>query len=167
MPDTQSLTPSEPTMTEDSAWFESFEVGQRWRHFRGATIDEVENQLITKLVMNTAQEHWNEAAMADSPWGKSRLVFGLITGSLTLGLASQDTAENALAELSLDGIRFKSGVFHGDSIYAYTEVIGVEPSDRPDAGIVEFQHWGATADMRIVFECCRKVLIKRRSHWRA
>lgn len=153
-------------VTEDSAWFESFEVGQKWKHFRGATIDEVENQLITKLVMNTAQEHWNEDSMSDSQWGKSRLVFGLITGSLTLGLASQDTAENALAELGLDAIRFKSGVFHGDTIYAYTEVLAVEPTEREDAGMVEFAHWGATAEGRIVFECRRTVLLKRRSHWR-
>jgi itaconyl-CoA hydratase len=165
MTDTQSLTAPPSWVTEDSAWFESFEVGQRWRHFRGATIDEVENQLITKMVMNTAQEHWNEASMKDSPWGKSRLVFGLITGCLTLGLTSQDTAENALAELGLDGIRFKAGVFHGDTIYAYTQVLSTDSSDRPDAGIVQFQHWGATADERIVFECRRRVLVKRRSHW--
>ena len=166
MTQTQSHSAPPDWVAEDSAWFESFEVGQRWKHARGATIDEVENQLITKMVMNTAQEHWNEAAMKDSPWGKSRLVFGLITGSLTLGLTSQDTAENALAELGLDGIRFKAGVFHGDTIYAYTQVLSVEPADRDDAGVVQFQHWGATADMRVVFECTRRVLIKRRSQWR-
>ncbi|KXX59560.1 MaoC family dehydratase [Rhodococcus sp. LB1] len=163
-PDSSSTAP-QSYATEDSSWFESFEVGQRWKHFRGATIDEVENQLITKLVMNTAQEHWNEDAMSDSQWGKSRLVFGLITGSLTLGLASQDTAENALAEIGLAAIRFRAGVFHGDTIYAYTEVLAAESADREDAGIVEFAHWGATAEGRIVFECRRKVLIKRRSHW--
>lgn len=153
-------------MTEDAAWFESFEVGQKWRHARGATVDEVENQLLTKLVMNTAQEHWNEDAMVGSEWGSSRIVFGLITGSLTIGLASQDTAENAVRELGLDRIRFTASVFHGDSIYAYTEVLELSPSDREDAGIVRFAHWGATADHRIVFECHRTVLIKRRSHWR-
>ncbi|KZF13194.1 acyl dehydratase [Rhodococcus sp. EPR-157] len=163
----QPHSATENWVTEDSGWFESFLVGDRWKHARGATIDEVENQLISKLVMNTAQEHWNEASMKDSPWGKSRIVFGLITGSLTLGLTSQDTAENALAELSLDHIRFKASVFHGDTIYAYTQVLGVEPAERDDAGVVEFKHWGATDDMRIVFECTRRVLIKRRSHWRS
>ncbi|MCU1476902.1 MAG: MaoC domain protein dehydratase [Subtercola sp.] len=153
-------------VTEDSAWFESFEVGQKWRHARGATVGEVENQLLTKLVMNTAQEHWNEDSMVDSPWGATRIVFGLITGCLTIGLTSQDTAENALAEVGLDNIRFTASVFHGDSIYAYTEVLEVLPSDREDAGLVRFQHYGATPDQRIVFECQRTVLIKRRSHWR-
>jgi itaconyl-CoA hydratase len=154
--------------TGDGTWFEDFHPGDRWRHARGATVGEVENQLITKMVMNTAQEHWNEHSMAGSPWGNSRLVFGMITGSLTVGLASQDTAENALAELGLDRMRFRAGVFHGDTIYAYTEVLDAYPApDRDDAGIVRFQHWGATSDERIVFECERTVLVKRRVSWRS
>lgn len=154
--------------TGDGTWFEDFRPGDRWRHARGATIDEVENQLLTKMVMNTAQEHWNEHSMADSPWGDSRLVFGMITGSLTIGLASQDTAENALADLGLDRMRFRAGVFHGDTVYAYTEVLDATPApDRDDAGIVRFQHWGATGDDRIVFECERTVLVKRRDAWRS
>jgi acyl dehydratase len=151
--------------TGAGTWFEDFTPGDRWRHARGATVDEVENQLLAKLVVNTAQEHWNEHSMADSPWGSSRIVFGMITGSLTIGLASQDTAENALAELGLTKMRFRSPVFHGDTIYAYTEVLSTEDAGTDDAGIVRFQHWGATADDRIVFQCERSVLVKRRSHW--
>ncbi|HJQ47034.1 MAG TPA: MaoC family dehydratase [Amycolatopsis sp.] len=151
--------------TGEGTWFEDFAPGDRWRHARGATVDEVENQLLAKLVVNTAQEHWNEHSMADSPWGSSRIVFGMITGSLTIGLASQDTAENALAELGLTKMRFRSPVFHGDTIYAYTEVLSTEDADTDDVGIVRFQHWGATADDRIVFQCERSVLVKRRSHW--
>jgi itaconyl-CoA hydratase len=152
-------------LVDDDGWFESFEVGQKWRHARGATVDVVENQTLTKLVMNTAQEHWNEDSMKGSEWGASRIVFGLITGSLTIGLTSQDTAEHAIRELGLDDIRFTSSVFHGDSIYAYTEVLKTTDSDQDDAGVVTFQHWGATAEGRMVFRCVRTVLIKRRSHW--
>ena len=146
-------------------WFEDFRPGDRWRHARGSTIDEVENQLLTKIVCNTAQGHWNDDAMVGSPWGASRLVFGMITGSITIGLASQDTAECAIAELGLTRLRLRTGIFHGDTLYAYTEVLGAEAADRPDAGVVLFRHWGATADGRIAFECDRSVLVKRRSHW--
>ncbi|MHB1548676.1 MAG: hotdog family protein, partial [Acidimicrobiales bacterium] len=90
-----------PQLTGRSNYFEDFSVGQRMRHFRSATIGEVENNCLTKLVMNTAQAHWNEEALRGSPLGDGRLVFGLITGSLTVGLTSQDTAENALEELGL------------------------------------------------------------------
>jgi acyl dehydratase len=135
------------------------------RHFRGATIDEVENNFVSKQVMNTAQAHWNEHIMSGSGMGEGRLVFGLITGSMVVGLASQDTAEQALAELALDGVRFTTPVHHGDTIYAYTEVLEVGGADRDDAGVVRFKHWGLNQDRKVVCELERTVLIKRRSHW--
>jgi itaconyl-CoA hydratase len=154
------------SLTGDDNWFEDFEAGQRWRSARGSTVGEVENQLLTKLVMNTAQEHWNEHSMESSPWGHSRLVFGMITGSMTIGLASQDTAENALAEIELTGMKFRAPVFHGDTLYAYSEVLDTSDGDgRDDAGRVRLRHWGAKSDGTVVFECERTILVKRRSHW--
>jgi len=69
-----------PALTGSANYFEDFTVGDRIKHSRGTTVGEVENQLLTKLVMNTAQAHFNEHAMKDSPWGQ-RLVLGLVTGS--------------------------------------------------------------------------------------
>ncbi len=153
-------------LTGTGNFFEDFLVGRRIRHARGATVGEVENNLVTKQVMNTAQSHWNDHVMAGHPLGDGRLVFGLVTGSLVFGLASQDTAENALAELGCTGLRFRAPVHIGDTLYAYTEVLGAEPSpDRDDAGIVRFKHWGVTHDDRLVFEGERIVLVKRRTHW--
>jgi itaconyl-CoA hydratase len=147
------------------SWLEDFTPGQRMRHARGTTVGEVENQLLTKLVLNTAQAHFNEHMMAGSPMGDGRLVFGLVTGSIVIGLATQDTAEHAIAEVGLDGLRFTSPVHHGDTLYAFTEVLSVEDADRDDAGVVRFRHWGANQDGTIVFEGERTVLVKRRSHW--
>ncbi len=160
--------PRVSTFTSDDNFFEDFRVGRRLRHARGATVGDVENNLVTKQVMNTAQSHWNEHAMTGSPLGEGRLVFGLVTGSLVFGLASQDTAENALAELGCTGLRFKAPVHLGDTLYAYTEVLAADPSpDRKDSGVVRFKHWGVTHDDRVVFEGERTVLLKRRSHWRS
>jgi len=165
------MTPSPaPTgsseLTGDGNWFEDFTPGQRMKHFRSATIDEVENNFISKQVMNTAQAHWNEEVMKGSPLGDGRLVFGLITGSMTVGLTSQDTAENAVAEVGLDKVRFKKPVHHGDTITAYTEVLTVDDApDHEDAGLVRFKHWGRNQHGDVVCELERIVLIKRRSHW--
>ena len=151
-------------------YFEDFTVGQRIRHVRGKTVGEFDNQIITNLVMNTAHSHFNEASMAGSPWG-TRLVFGLVTGSMVIGLATQDCAENALAELRLDGLRFVAPVFHGDTLYAYSEVLSVEDAaDRDDAGVVTFRHYGTKVPVvggpeALVFQGDRTVLLKRRSHW--
>ena len=113
-------------------YFEDFEVGDRYRHARGTTIGEVENQMLTKLVMNTAQAHFNEDAAKKTPFGR-RIVFGLVTGSIVIGLATQDTAENALAELGLDRMRFTAPVHHGDTLYAYTEVLAKDAGERHGA----------------------------------
>ena len=150
-----------------TAFFEDFTVGDRWKHARGTTVGEVENQLLTKLVLNTAQAHFNEHAMQGSPLGEGRLVFGLVTGSVVIGLATQDTAEQALAEVALDELRFTSPVHHGDTLYAYTEVLGTTDADRDDAGLIRFKHWGANQDGTVVFEAERTVLVKRASHWGA
>src|SRR5262249_32487451 len=119
-----------------------------------------------KLVVNTAQGHWNEHAMRGSPMGDGRLVFGLITASMVIGLASQDTAENALAEVALDKLRFVSPVHHGDTISSYSEVIAAgDSTDRSDAGLVTFRPAGVTHEGRVVFEGERTVLIKKRALW--
>jgi len=151
-------------LTASDNYFEDFVPGTVMRHARGKTVEAIENVIITNLVMNTAQAHFNEHAMKQQRFGQ-RLAFGGVTAALIIGLASQDTAENALAELSLDKIRFSNPVFHGDTLYAFTEVLGTSPADREDAGIVHFRHWGVKENDTVVFEGERRVLIKRRSHW--
>lgn len=149
------------SLTGNDNYFEDFVPGTVIRHHRGKTIDSLENVTITNMVMNTAQSHFNDDIMGD----RGRIVFGGVTISMVIGLTAQDTAENALAELSLDKIRLRRPVSHGDTVYAFTRVLDVTDSDRDDAGVVTFQHWGINQDEETVFEGERRVLIKRRSHW--
>ena len=152
------------SLTGTGNYFEDFEVGAKMRHARGSTVDEVESQLLTKLVMNSADAHYNEQKMQALPFGR-RVVFGMVTGSIVIGLATQDTAENALAELRLDQLEFRAPVFLGDTLTAYTQVLETRDADRDDAGVVRFKHWGVKQDDTVVFEGEREVLIKRRTHW--
>lgn len=152
--------------TTSGGYFEDFPVGRKLRHARGATIGEVENNLLSKMVMNTAQAHWNEDIVPDDhPLGAGRIVFGLITAAMVFGLSSEDTADNAIAELGCQNLRFTGPVHHGDSLYAYTEVIAAEPDVAQRAGVVTFQHWGVDQAGRVVFHGVRRVLIKARD-WR-
>lgn len=154
------------SLTGNDNYFEDFSPGQVFRHARGKTMCEQDNVGITLMVLNTAEGHFNEHAMQKNAMGRegwnSRLQFGGVTISMVIGLAMQDTGENALTELSLDKIRLKSPVFHGDTLYAYTEVLTTEPADRDDAGIVTFKHFGINQKDQVVFEGERRVLIKRR-----
>lgn len=152
------------SLTGKDNYFEDFEVGAQYEHARGKTVTEMDGVLLTNLVMNTAQGHFNEDQASRGPL-KQRIVFGGVTASMVIGLAMQDTGEQALAELAMTGIRFRVPVHHGDTLYAYTEVLDKRDSDREDAGIVRFMHRGLNQERQLVFEGERTVLIKRRSHW--
>jgi acyl dehydratase len=153
-------------LTERDNYFEDFIVGEVMKHVRSKTLEPLEQVLITNLVMNTASGHFDEEVMKSHPMGR-RLSFGGVNIAMFVGLASQDTAENAIAELGMDKIRLQGPVFHGDTLTAYTEVLEVGPDEREDAGVVRFKHYGTKQDGSIVFEGERTVLIKRRSHWGA
>ena len=153
-------------LTGDNNYFEDFAVGEVLRHRRGKTIEPTENVVITNMVMNSASSHFDDLVMKDTIF-KKRLQFGGVTASLIVGMASQDTSENSLAELGMTNIRFKVPVFHGDTLYAYTEVLAKTEVGRGDAGEVLFHHWGVNQDDKVVFEGDRRVLVKKRSHWGA
>src|SRR6516165_861988 len=155
------------TLTGKSNFFEDFAVGDVYEHARGKTVEGLENVLITNLVLNTAQAHFNED-LAQSLEQKHRITFGGVTASIVIGLAMQDTGENAVEEVGLDQVRFRVPVLHGDTLYAFTEVVNKEeePADsrgHQNVGLVHFRHWGVNQRGETVFEGERKTLMKKRS----
>ncbi|HYF58766.1 MAG TPA: MaoC family dehydratase [Burkholderiaceae bacterium] len=153
--------------TSADGYFEDFEVGALIRHARGKTVTEMDNVLITNMVMNTAEGHFNEDAMRRAANGifAQRVVFGGINLSMVIGLAAQDTGEQCLRELGMDRIKLSNPVFHGDTLYAFSEVLEKRDADREDAGIVRFRHYGVNQDDKLCVEAERRVLLKRKSHW--
>ncbi len=115
-------------LTGSNNYFEDFQIGQVLKHARGKTMCEQDNVGITLQVLNTAEGHFNEDVMQKNAMGRpgwnTRLQFGGVTIAMVIGLAMQDTGENALRELALDKIRLKSPVFHGDTLDAFSEVLG-------------------------------------------
>jgi itaconyl-CoA hydratase len=136
------------------SWFEDFEVGDAFRHARGKTVTEVEGLLLTHLAMNTAQAHFNADAMREQG---GPIVFGGVVAAVVIGLATQDTAENAARELGLDRVRFKAPVHHGDTLYTVTEVL-----EKQGSGEVRFRHTGINQHGVEVCEIERRVLLRRR-----
>jgi acyl dehydratase len=142
-------------------YFEDFAVGDVYRHARGKTVSELDNVLLTNLVLNTAEPHFNEhAAQADPMFGQ-RIVFGGITIAMVIGLAAQDSAAHALRELSMDQIRLFAPVHHGDTLYAFSEVLAMEP-DAAGGGIVTFLHRGFNQRDALIFSGERRALIAGR-----
>jgi acyl dehydratase len=155
------------TLTGSDTYFEDFEVGQIMRHFRGKTISELENVMITNMVMNTAQGHFNDHFMqtVGAKLYPRIISYGGVNLSIVFGLATQDTCENAIAELGMDNIKFSSPVGHGDTLYAITKVLEKRDADVDHAGIVRFLHVGVNDKNVVCVQGERTALIKRRSHW--
>lgn len=151
-------------LTCSNNYFEDFVVGLVIRHARGKTITALDNVFITNLVMNTAEGHFNEDRMSRHPFGKI-VSYGGVNFSMVLGLATQDCCENALAEVELDNIKLTRPVTHGDTIYAVSEVLETVPSERDDAGVVTFRHYGFNQREELVASLDRKAIIKRRTYW--
>lgn len=150
-------------LTGSRNYFEDFTPGDVYRHARGKTIMEYDNVAVTLQVMNTAAEHFDEHKMrATGAIFPQRVTFGGVTVAMVIGLSMQDTAENAVRELGMDKIRLRAPVFHGDTLYAYTEVLQKEDCETAGAGIVYFRHYGVNQNDKIVFEGERRVVIKKR-----
>ena len=126
--------------TGPGTFFEDYVVGDLVRHARGKTVTPFDGAFLTQLVLNTSDGHFNDHVMASTPVGTS-VVFGGLTLAIVVGLAMQDTGENATAELGLDDVRLRAPVVHGDTLYAYTEVLEAVP-DRAGGGMLRFRHWG-------------------------
>jgi itaconyl-CoA hydratase len=155
-------------LTRDNNYFEDFNVGDTLVSPRGRTVSDTEHMAWTSVVMNTAQLHFNQAMCDESPktyFNGRRVVYGGIVFAFVAGLASGETTENALAELSFDNGRHTNPVFSGDTLFAESVVTGKRDADRPDAGIVAFKLIGRNQDGKVVLEIDREVLIKRKSHW--
>jgi acyl dehydratase len=152
------------TLTGNDTYFEDYAVGMVLEHFRGKTITEMDNVLITNLVINTAQSHFNEHRQnLGKGMFNRRIVFGGVTMAIVIGLTAQDTSENAIADLGMTGLRLPTPVFHGDTVYAFSEVLEVKDGPDDETGEVRFRHWGKNQDEKLVFEGERRVLIRRRA----
>jgi itaconyl-CoA hydratase len=155
-------------LTGRGNYYEDFIVGDVYEHARGKTMEMLENVLLTNLVLNTAQLHFNEHLAERAAAQKHRIVFGGVTASLVVGLAMQDTGEQAVEEVGLDKVRFRISVIHGDTLYAFSEVVAKDDSPavcrgHKNVGLVHFRHWGVNQRDETVFEGERRALIKKRS----
>ena len=151
--------------TRDDNFFEDFQVGDVLVHPRGRTLGESEHMMLTNFVLNTAELHFNQALVEREPdvyYGGRRVVYGGIVLAFAVGLASEETSENAIAEIGFDNGKHTAPVFAGDTLFAESTVLETRPADRADAGIVKFKLVGKNQKGEQVLEIEREVLVRRR-----
>ena len=145
-------------------YFEDFKTGDIYEHRPGRTISEADNSWFTLLTMNTHPLHFDANFAAKSEFGKP-LVNSALTLSIVVGMSVSDTSQNAIANLGWNDIKLTAPVFHGDTIYAESEVLEMrESKSRPTQGIVTIQTTGKKADGTVFMTFERSILTPKRGH---
>lgn len=144
-------------------YYEELAVGDRFKHTTGRTVSEMDNTLFCALTLNTQPLHINADYAAGTQYGQ-RIVNGLFTLGLVVGLSVADLTEGTIvANLGYDQIIHPNPVFHGDTIYAETEVLDKrESASKPDRGIVRLKQTGRKQDGTVVVELERTVMFLKR-----
>ena len=117
-------------------YYEELEVGQTIEHDKRRTVSEADNQAFCDMTMNQQPLHLDADFAAGTQFGE-RLVNGLYTMSLAVGLAIPDTTDGTVvANLSYDDVEHPNPVFHGDTIYAQTTVTDKRETSDGERGVV-------------------------------
>ncbi|GAB3449389.1 MaoC family dehydratase [Actinophytocola sediminis] len=143
-------------------YLEELTEGTVYQHRPGRTVGEADNTLFSTLTMNPQSLHLDAEFSAGTEFGQ-RLVNSLFTLSTLVGLSVNDlTQATTVANLGFGAISFPKPVFHGDTLYAETEIISTRASrSRPDAGVVEFEHRARNQHGDVVAVARRSALMMR------
>jgi acyl dehydratase len=145
-------------------YYEDFEVGDVYKHPFGRTVTETDNVWMTNVTMNLNPMHFNEAYAEETEFGE-RLVDGTFVIALAVGMSVIDVSVNATANLGYDDIRHHAPVFHGDTIFAESEVLSKrELESREHVGIVETELRAYNQDGDLVLSLERTPMVLKREH---
>jgi len=151
-------------------YYEEFEVGETIEHGKRRTVSESDNQRFCDMTMNQQPLHLDAEFADDTQFG-DRLVNGLYTMSLAVGLSIPDTTDGTIvANLSYDGVEHPNPVFHGDTIRAQSTVADKRETSDGERGVVTMHveafktDGGPGDDDTLVCEFDRTVLSLKRAN---
>lgn len=143
-------------------YLEDFVPGDIFKHWPGKTVTEMDNHLFSLLTMNHNPLHIDEQYMSEHQHGKI-LVNGALVLSLVVGMSVPEMSGKAIANLEYEKIVHTGPTFHGDTIYAESEILEVtESRSRPDRGIVYIETRAHNNREEQILTMRRRFLVPRR-----
>jgi acyl dehydratase len=143
-------------------YYEEFEEGETIAHDKRRTISESDNQRFCDMTMNQQPLHLDSEFAADTEFGE-RLVNGLYTLSLAVGLTIPDTSDGTIvANLSYDNVEHPQPVFHGDTIRARSTVTEKRETSDGERGVVTMHVEAFNGDEEVVCAFDRTILSLKR-----
>ncbi len=142
-------------------YFGDYTVGEVIKHWPGRTIREADDTWFTLLTMNTNPIHFDEHFASQSQHGRC-LVNGTLVFAIAVGMSVRDISQTAIANLEYEIVRHLAPTFHGDTLYAESEILDQTPSSKGDRGVlyVETRAWNQREER--VLSLRRRVLLPRR-----
>lgn len=116
-------------------------VGERIDHVDGATVEEAEHMLATRLWQNTAKVHFDATNRTD---GK-RLIYGGHIISMARALSFNGLA-NAQMIVALNAGAHANPCFAGDTVRAWSEVLDKAETGAPGVGAIRLRLVATTGD---------------------
>ena len=112
-------------MQPPHAWgryFDDYTVGEVIKHWPGRTIRDSDDTWFTLLTMNTNPIHFDDHFASQSQHGRC-LVNGTLVFSIVVGMSVRDISQTAIANLEYEFVRHLGPTFHGDTLYAESEIL--------------------------------------------
>jgi 2-methylfumaryl-CoA hydratase len=132
-----SISKYDAFATGGDRFWEDYDAGERILHPQGMTIEEAEHQLATRLYQNTARVHFNQHQQQSSRHGR-RIIYGGHIISVAHAL-SFDGLENVLGMAAWNGGSHTAPTFAGDTLFAWTDVLGRIDIGRDDIGALRLR----------------------------
>ncbi len=142
-------------------YFDEFEAGQNFKHWPGKTITESDDHLFCLITMNHHPLHLDDNYASKTQQGRA-VVVGNLVYSVALGMSVRDISGKAIANLEIESLKHTAPVFHGDTIYAETEVLEAKETSKGDRGVVKVRTHVYNQDNVLVCEFVRKVLVPKK-----
>jgi 2-methylfumaryl-CoA hydratase len=102
--------------------WDDYEVGEKIDHIDGVTVEEADHMMAARLYQNPARVHFNQHCEKEGRFGR-RIVYGGHVISLARALSFNGLA-NAFRVAAINGGRHAAPTFAGDTVYAWSEVLG-------------------------------------------
>jgi acyl dehydratase len=118
------------------AWFEKFEVGDRFDHHWGRTLTEGDNTLFSSVTCHWSPMYLN-AEFARAHGHEDMVVNPLLVLCTVIGLSVEDLSEDGGPFVGIEDCTFERPVYPGDTLTASSTVLAARESrSRPDCGLV-------------------------------
>lgn len=145
-------------------FYEDFELGDVYKHPYGRTVTETDDVWLTNVTMNLNPMHFNESYASETEFGE-RLVNGLVVIAMVVGMSVIDVSQNATANLGYDKVRHHGPVFHGDTLFAESEIASKrESTSREHVGLVTTKLRGYNQSDEKVLSLERTNMVLKREH---